>query len=252
MPEDVIFSNEIDALRADDDQEQLGILQTPFMIASRGGCSFVTKVRNMEEVGVAVGIVIDTTDGESIDDIVMSDDGTGAGIRIPSMLISKQDGDKLLDFLKTATSEELMQIQVLASFDMTRPDNRVEYDIWYSSSNDVALDFIQDFMKVDKRFGDNVLMTPRFVFWECDDCDDEFQNQHCFGGGNYCATDSGNTKLTGQEIVLEDLRQMCIYKKAYSKDSTRQLYWDYIKTVHMECDNKLNEDCSKYAHKEIK
>ena len=48
---------------------------------------------------------------------------------------------------------------------MARPDNRVEYDIWYSSSNDVALDFIQGFMKVDKRFGTDVLMTPRFVFW---------------------------------------------------------------------------------------
>lgn len=59
------------------------------MIAERGGCSFVTKVRNMEEVGVAVGIVIDETDGEDISEIVMSDDGSGAGIRIPSMLISK-------------------------------------------------------------------------------------------------------------------------------------------------------------------
>lgn len=37
----------------------------------------------------------------------MSDDGTGAGIRIPSMLISKQDGDILMEFLKNATKEEL-------------------------------------------------------------------------------------------------------------------------------------------------
>jgi len=96
----------------------------------------------MEEVGVAVGIVIDNNEKEDIKSIVMSDDGTGAGIRIPSMLISKSDGDKLLDFMKTATDEELAQIQVLASFEMTRPDNRVEYDIWYSSSNDLALDFI--------------------------------------------------------------------------------------------------------------
>jgi len=32
---------------------------TPFMLADRGGCSFVTKVRNMEDAGAAVGIVID-------------------------------------------------------------------------------------------------------------------------------------------------------------------------------------------------
>jgi hypothetical protein len=30
------------------------------MVAERGGgCSFITKVRNMEEIGAAVGIIID-------------------------------------------------------------------------------------------------------------------------------------------------------------------------------------------------
>ena len=60
----------------------------------------------MQELGAAVAIVVDNT-AENIDSIVMSDDGTGAGIRIPSMLISKTDGDKLIDFMKTATVEEL-------------------------------------------------------------------------------------------------------------------------------------------------
>lgn len=79
---------------------------TPFMIAERGGCSFVKKVRGMEDAGVAVAIVVDESD-EDISTIVMSDDGSGAGIRIPSMLISKSSGDKLIDFMKTATEEEL-------------------------------------------------------------------------------------------------------------------------------------------------
>jgi hypothetical protein len=37
----------------------------------------------------------------------MSDDGTGGGIRIPSMLIGRTDGKKLIDWLKTASSKEL-------------------------------------------------------------------------------------------------------------------------------------------------
>jgi hypothetical protein len=167
------------------------------MIAARGECTFVTKVRNMEDVGVAVGIVVDNNEEEDINNIIMSDDGSGAGIRIPSMLISKSDGDKLLDFLKTATATELEQVNVVVSFDMSRPDNRVEYDFWYSSSNEAALDFLQDFMKVDKRFGSSVLMTPRFVFWECIDCDEEMVNTQCYGGGKYCATDAGSSHLTG-------------------------------------------------------
>jgi hypothetical protein len=79
------------------------------MVAARGGCTFVTKVRNMEDIGVAVGVVIDD-EKENPKDIIMSDDGSGAGIRIPSMLISKKDGDKLLDFLKTASGIELSQV----------------------------------------------------------------------------------------------------------------------------------------------
>jgi hypothetical protein len=71
---------------------------SPFMIAKRGECSFVQKVRNMENVGVAVGIIIDNRP-EMIDEILMSDDGTGGGIRIPSMLIGTKDGDKLTNWL---------------------------------------------------------------------------------------------------------------------------------------------------------
>jgi len=124
----------------------------PFILADRGGCSFVTKVRNMEDAGAAIGIVIDSSD-EEIKDVVMSDDGTGAGIRIPSMLISKKDGQKLIDFINTASKEEIMTFGVMASFDLARPDNRVEYDVWLSSSSDRMLDFIQDFQKVDKKLG---------------------------------------------------------------------------------------------------
>jgi hypothetical protein len=44
--------NEIGLDRSDD--------ITPFYLAERGGdCSFVQKVRHMEDVGVAVGIIID-------------------------------------------------------------------------------------------------------------------------------------------------------------------------------------------------
>ena len=70
---------------------------SPFMMAKRGECSFVQKVRNMENIGVAVSIIIDNQE-EIIDEILMSDDGTGGGIRIPSMLIGKNDGNRLVNW----------------------------------------------------------------------------------------------------------------------------------------------------------
>jgi hypothetical protein len=125
----------------------------------------------------------------------MSDDGTGGGIRIPSMLISKTDGKKLVDFLKTCSETEMNSIVIMASFEENKPDNRVEYDIWFTSSNDKALDFIEDFSSTDKELGESVLMTPHYVFWKCNFCDKEYLDKDCFGGGKYCAIEPGNMKI---------------------------------------------------------
>ena len=124
------------------------------------------KVRNMENIGVAVGIIVDS-DEEDVDNVIMSDDGTGGGIRIPSMLVGKTDGKKLIDFIQRASNEELAQTAIMVDFKMEKPDNRVEYDIWYTSSNDRALDFISDFTTMDFKLYESTMMTPHFVFWKC-------------------------------------------------------------------------------------
>lgn len=196
------------------DEGQMAHLDyVPFYLANRGNCTFVEKVRNIEEAGAGLAIIIDNKP-EDINKIVMSDDGSGAGLRIPSMLISYEDGQKLIDFMKESDQKTKDQISVIVEFKMTRPDNRVEYDIWYSSNNDLVLDFLQDFQDIDKQFGQKVLMTPHFVYWECMNCGEDFIETNCFAGGRYCATDHGN-KLKGKEIVLENLRQKCIHKFAY-------------------------------------
>lgn len=54
----------------------------------------------MENIGVAVSIIIN----DKVSKITtMQDDGTGAGIRIPSMMISNSNGQILLDWLKSAS-----------------------------------------------------------------------------------------------------------------------------------------------------
>lgn len=46
-----------------------------------------------------MAIVIDDKESEDITRVIMGDDGTGGGIRIPALLISKIDGDKILSWL---------------------------------------------------------------------------------------------------------------------------------------------------------
>lgn len=59
----------------------------------------------MENIGVSIGIVIDDK-ATSVHNTLMSDDGTGGGIRIPSMLISAPDGNKLINWYLSASNEE--------------------------------------------------------------------------------------------------------------------------------------------------
>lgn len=106
----------------------------------------------MEKIGVAVGIIVDNTE-ENVEQIVMKDDGTGNAIRIPSMLIGKSEGNRLISNILAGKN-----LTIKVEFEMNKPDSRVEYDIWYTSSNDRALDFISNFAESDYKFKSNVLM----------------------------------------------------------------------------------------------
>lgn len=248
----------------------------------RGGCSFVKKVRNIEHAGGHAGIVVDTK-FEDVQYVIMSDDGTGSGIRIPSMLIGKNDGQKIISFMKkyggsksTGGSDDpefddvegddvkpnlskkeqenqeiLESTQVMITFNMDKPDNRVEYDIWFTSTDDRALDFIDNFRAFDDLFGDKVLMTPHFVTFDCQGCDRDYKENECFGDGKYCAINHDNTKLSGHEIILEDIRQKCIYNNSMSENDNAVNFWDYIKRAHAFCPDYINEDCSRNTHKDL-
>ncbi len=73
---------------------------------------------------------------------------------------------------------------MIAKFVMEKPDNRVEYDIWLTSSNDRALDFITEFQRFDtKILGEKVLMTPHYIFWKCSFCDKDYLEKDCYGNG---------------------------------------------------------------------
>ena len=75
-------------------------------MVNRGNCSFVTKSRNIARAGGKVALIIDT-ENELEKELIMSDDGTGAGIRIPGVMIGKTSGKKLEEFMLSASEDDL-------------------------------------------------------------------------------------------------------------------------------------------------
>ena len=62
-----------------DFQDKLFDLDTdmvPIVLVDRGQCTFVTKVRNLEKLGVKLAIIADNEE-ELSENLIMADDGTG-------------------------------------------------------------------------------------------------------------------------------------------------------------------------------
>ena len=117
------------------------VKKTKIILIDRGECSFVTKVRNAERAGASLVVLVDNR-FENITNVVLGDDGTGTGIRIPSMLIGKEDGVTLKEFALSGASGTLS-----AEFNMPDIEEKVHVELWFSSNNILALDFIKEFDK---------------------------------------------------------------------------------------------------------
>jgi len=91
----------------------------PIVMVDRGNCTFVTKSRNVQNLGGSLAMIINNRDDEIIDNVLMMDDGNGSDIYIPTILISKQDGDKLKRFmLKNKEKNNTNEIILTLEFNM--------------------------------------------------------------------------------------------------------------------------------------
>lgn len=105
-------------------------------------CTFVQRSRNVAHSGGALAIIIDNRD-ELTENVIMSDDGTGAGIQIPSMLIGKTHGDILKDFWNEASDEDRNNIELVAGFEMDM-ERKPAVTLWYSSGDRKFVRFLAD------------------------------------------------------------------------------------------------------------
>lgn len=93
----------------------------PIIMVDRGNCTFVTKARNVQKLGGMLALIVDNKEEENIDNVQMFDDGTGSDIYIPTVLISKKDGEKIKQFMmqnKNSINPILREIILSIDFDM--------------------------------------------------------------------------------------------------------------------------------------
>ncbi|OMJ73183.1 hypothetical protein SteCoe_28189 [Stentor coeruleus] len=221
-----------------------GVTNNPILILDRGNCSFVVKVRNAQSIGASAVIIANNREGDP-EHIMMIDDGTAGNIYIPSMLISKDNGIKLKSYVLIHPNNK---VRVQMAFEMPNPDNRVEYEMWMSSEHDALREFLADYSKHAQKLIPDTLMSPHYVLWYSIERSKEgFINEHkdCISGGRYCAPDPDldSGPRTGREIVIENLRQLCLHKYLTEKKNVG-LWWDYIAEFKNCKGTDFNAKCS--------
>ena len=112
-----------------------------------------------------------------------SDAIKGYALNIPYLKINDDDGYQLRDYLEKTKKDVFIKIDL----SIARPDNRVEYELWYSSILDLSKNQLVDLGKYQKPFGNHTLFTPRIVTFSCPTCPAAIQNAMCFSKGQYCA-----------------------------------------------------------------
>ena len=223
----------------------------PIVIVERGNCTFVQKVRNVEHGGGKMAIIVDELDNENVKYVVMVDDGTGNGIFIPSAMMNKGPGNKIIEYFRNNNEEHTKQVKFVMGFKINNPDNHVEYDLLLSTYQDRALDFVSEFKPYHERLGKSVTMTPHYFSWPCFGCDDEIKKQDCYGNGKYCAVDYQDLMINGTQILDSNIRQKCVYKYSIEKTGSDSLWWNYVNKAHSFCYKDFTEDCSKAVHSRV-
>ena len=111
-------------------------------------------------------------------------------------------------------------------------DGHVIVNYWYTSGDDRSLDFVRDISKYVEKLSDVIQWEPRFVTWACPHCDDYFKQANCVSDGKYCAMrHDEKLKISGSQLILEDLRQHCLSKNQmigiviYSKKTIQNLHF---------------------------
>merc|ERR1719267_382116 len=218
----------------------------PFvMMADRGSCSFVQKVRDAQMAGAAASVVVNNIAGSGM----MLDDGTGSDITIPSVFITKEDGQTLKDMIvqKKAQGQVVM---VQLTWTMPHPDDRVEWDLWSSAADPRAEGFKREFGHVSKALGVHAQFTPRYMIIDghifgCHLPDRRCGNQ-CTNQGRYCHEDPEgdmDSGISGVHVVQENLRQMCIWDQANETVADHQKWWKYQVLFSTHC-SEYNENAT--------
>jgi len=232
-------------LSAGHDTKFRGARVVDIVVVRVGGCSPVTKVKVAQRKDVHAVLFVDDSDKseKDIQDIILPDDGEGDTVTIPSILVSRRQGEMLFDAMRN----DLVVVEL--SWDIPQSPV-VTVDFWFSSGSMEANNFLKGFREAAEALSKRMKFVPHYDVFDlpaggdygglCSDIKDS-------SGVKHCAPDpDGPGPVTGADVANEDVRQICLYKMTQKIDEKYEYapfqaiafsaeWWEYVTKIHDMC-----------------
>ena len=214
------------------------------LLAYYGQCSVSQKARNAQNAGASMLLLINNND-KDIKDIILNDDDS-ENIKIPVGLISLENGRVMQNFIENNPNSRIM---VEINFQKIASKKKIEVKLFFSSSEIRGYQLINNITKILPKFP-QVDFIPIYVTHQSPSYDPENSKRelNCVSKGKYCYFPKETTIVQdGQKILMEDLRQKCMY---FKYEENKRYYYEYLDNFYKNCLDypqiiKFNERCAK-------
>ena len=183
----------------------------------------------------------------------LADDGHEGDISIPAILISRSDGDKIINYYTRVKNnkEEIKKIRFEIKFDIENKNNVVNLDLWYTPDIEKVYTFLSDFEKYQKALGETTKLGIHFVTYPhfAYDATSYTPKEDCLGSGLYCIRPGKLGITDGSIIVMESIKQKCLFDWA-EKNEKKEVFFKFMRTFHENCiktEDNFNQLCSNDA-----
>eukprot|EP00933_Yihiella_yeosuensis_P041407 TRINITY_DN35799_c0_g1_i1.p1 TRINITY_DN35799_c0_g1~~TRINITY_DN35799_c0_g1_i1.p1 ORF type:complete len:504 (+),score=64.73 TRINITY_DN35799_c0_g1_i1:69-1514(+) len=216
------------------------------VLVERGTCSFVTKVKVARKKKAHAVVIVDRKNSSmtphNIKRIIVADDGYGSTVNIPSILISRQEGQKLIDTLQHS--------QVIVELAWDVPSNSVVVvDLWMNSASKESARFLKEFEPKRVALNEYIRFVPHFAIFSMQ-AEQDYNELCTDASARFCAEDPDSSgDVTGRMVIDEDVRRLCIHDVTKVKMKNRVPigtspvnvpeyaagFWEYLKRFPDEC-----------------
>ena len=238
--------------------QDLGILQMnqiqnqysenfKILLAYIGSCPIIQKARNAQSAGASMLVLINNND-QDIESVILEEDGAQSDIKIPVVLISLTNGRIMQNYILSNPQNRVM---VEINFQEKKPKKKIELKFFFSSSELRAYEMINNITSYIDKYNDQVEFIPIYVTHQIPSYDEKTAKRelNCVTKGKYCYFPKETTiTQDGERILLESLRQKCMYQKSIELKKIKY-YYQYLDYFHKNCllvpTPRFNDRCSK-------